>query len=258
MEKEPMRDICFISFLDELAANARPARVQQSLEGWRLRAADGITRRANSVLTNGPILSYSAWREEVEEFYRRQSLPARYQISPASPTELDALLDAWGYTATSETSVMVGSVGAVFEQAVQAYEYVPRIEERVSDHWIDAFLACEGFPVAQGMAYMQSFSAIGPRAAFALTQVGGEPAGVGIAVAERGWCGLFSIAVLPAFRRRGIGREIVRSLARWARGAGAERLYLQVVAGNSGAVRLYEQLGFTRLYIYHYREKAPG
>jgi GNAT superfamily N-acetyltransferase len=251
-----MDNIGFARFLDELAANARPARVQQALEGWRLRAADGITRRANSVLTNAPIPSYSGWREVVEEFYRRQELPARYQISPASPPELDPLLGEWGYSATSETSVMVGSVELALRRAGSDRTCAPYIEERVSDRWIDAFLACEGFPVEQGMAYQASFAALGPRAAFALVEVDGGPVGVGIGVAERGWCGLFSVAVLPAFRRQGIGREIVRSLAAWARGVGAEWLYLQVVAGNKGAVSLYEQLGFSYLYSYHYREKG--
>ena len=34
--------------LEELAANAWPAGVQQALDGWRLRYHLGVTRRANS------------------------------------------------------------------------------------------------------------------------------------------------------------------------------------------------------------------
>lgn len=102
-----------VAFLDELAANARPARVQQAMEGWRLRASDGVTRRANSVLTNAPVPAYANWFEEVEAFYARQSLPPRYQISDATPQGLDDLLAERGYTFYSQTSVMIGSVEGV-------------------------------------------------------------------------------------------------------------------------------------------------
>ena len=245
-----------ISFLDELAANARPARVQQALEGWRLRAADGITRRANSVLTNAPIPAYPAWLEAVEDFYRRQGLPARYQLSPASPPELDGILEARGYSLSRQTAVMTGTVRSVLELAAPSPNIVVNVEEQVTDHWLDAFLTAEGFPATHRPPYKQAFSSIGPRAAFALSTEGEQPTGVGIAVAERGWSGLFSVATCVPFRRRGIGREIVRSLASWSRDAGAHRIYLQVVAGNTPAVNLYTQLGFTVLYSYYYREKT--
>jgi GNAT superfamily N-acetyltransferase len=253
--EEPVDDI---SFLDELAANARPARVQQALEGWRLRAADGITRRANSVLTNAPIPAYPAWLEAIEEFYRRQGLPARYQLSPASPPGLDGMLEARGYTRTSQTAVMVGTVQSVLDFAAPSPDIVVSVEELVTDRWLDAFMLAEGFPAVHGPPYKQAFSTIGPRAAFALSTEGEQPTGVGIAVAERGWSGLFSVATSMPFRRRGIGRAIVRSLALWSRDAGAPQIYLQVVAGNTPAVNLYMQLGFTVLYSYHYREKALG
>lgn len=41
--------------------------------------------------------------------------------------------------------------------------------------------------------------------------------------------------------------------AEWAGNRGAERLYLQVEAGNEPARRLYESAGFARSHTYHYR-----
>ena len=73
-----------ISLLDELAANAWPAMVQQGLDGWRLRASDGVTRRANSVLSAGRGPAYSDWLVDVESFYRRRRLLAHHQ--PATPS----------------------------------------------------------------------------------------------------------------------------------------------------------------------------
>jgi GNAT superfamily N-acetyltransferase len=247
-----------IAFLDELAANARPARVQQALEGWRLRASDGITRRANSVLCNAPTPMYPGWLEYIEGFYRRQDLPARYQISPASPPALDALLDAHGYVCTSETSVMTASAEEVVTRAKGTPDIEVTLEDRVSDDWLNLFLHAEGFPQSQGPGYKLAFSSLGPAAAFVQARLNEEPAAVGMSVAERGWAGLFSIVTFPQFRRRGIAREVVRVLASWALAWGAANLYLQVVAQNEPAVHLYTQLGFSILYSYHYREKTVG
>lgn len=245
-----------IAFLDELQANARPARIQQTLERWRLRASDGITRRANSVLTNGPVPTYCQWFEEIESFYARQGLPARYQISPASPPELDALLEARGYSFDAETSVMVCSTSVLLERAAPNSIVEVGIEESASDAWLADFIDAEGFSGSQLAYYRASFSAIGPRVALARASVAGETAAVGIAVTERGWAGLFSIATAPTFRRRGIGTALVRRLAEWAEAAGAHNLYLQVGAANVPAVTMYERLGFHTLYSYHYRKKA--
>jgi GNAT superfamily N-acetyltransferase len=245
-----------IALLDELAANARPARVQQALEGWRLRASDGVTRRANSVLTNAPLPLYPRWFEEVEEFYRRHNLPSRYQISAASPPELDNLLNERGYTYISETSVMVGTVQDVLDQVRSTPESEVTLQDRVSDKWLTLFLDAEGFPTTQESSYRHTFSSLGPAVAYATATIDNQPAGVGMSVAERGWAGLFSIVTFPTYRRQGVGTAIVRALAAWARQHGSEQLYLQVVATNEPAVNLYRRLGFDALYSYHYREKS--
>ncbi|WKK72926.1 hypothetical protein Q0F99_08665 [Rathayibacter oskolensis] len=41
--------------LDHLAAAAWPPLERRDLGGWQLRAASGVTKRANSVLTSGPV-----------------------------------------------------------------------------------------------------------------------------------------------------------------------------------------------------------
>ena len=52
------------------------------------------------------------------------------------------------------------------------------------------------------------------------------------------------IAVDPAFQRRGVGRTLLDAAVAEARGRGARRLTLRVLAHNEAAVRLYEQAGF--------------
>ena len=56
---------------------------------------------------------------------------------------------------------------------------------------------------------------------------------------------LLKIAVIPNWRRRGIGRALVRDIFAGASRAGARRLFLEVREQNTAARALYADLGFT-------------
>ncbi len=59
---------------------------------------------------------------------------------------------------------------------------------------------------------------------------------------------LVSIAVLPGYRRRGIGSALLRETIRAVGEAyGAEALYLEVRVSNEPAIRLYEKFGFVKV-----------
>ena len=244
-----------IRLLDELAANAWPAIVQQGLDGWRLRASDGATRRANSVLSMGRGPSYAGWLGDVELFYRRRHLPVRFQISPASPRELDSFLQEQGYRVDAETSVMAATTATVCERARGASRFSLYVHSGVTARWLDAFLRIEGFSDDRRPAYERILGTIGPPACFVLLHDGPEDIGVGMSVAERGWAGIFCVATDEKYRRQGVAIQVMSALADWSQDQGARNLYLQVVATNAPAVTLYSKLAFSHLYFYHYREK---
>lgn len=69
----------------------------------------------------------------------------------------------------------------------------------------------------------------------------------------RGYCNLrviagegelMRIAVLPASRGRGYGRELMEILAEYARTNQVEEISLEVRASNSAAINLYKSYGF--------------
>ena len=72
---------------------------------------------------------------------------------------------------------------------------------------------------------------------------GGEAVGAaGLAIrGGRGWVSGFG--VVPAWRRRGLGRRLMSALLESARGYGLRRLSLEVLAGNAAARGLYEGAG---------------
>ena len=73
-----------------------------------------------------------------------------------------------------------------------------------------------------------------------------ELRGVGFLVGRDGgpeW-ELENIAVMPEFRHRGVGRELLSALLRHAHSRGAERILLEVRASNESAIRFYKLSGF--------------
>jgi ribosomal-protein-alanine N-acetyltransferase len=58
---------------------------------------------------------------------------------------------------------------------------------------------------------------------------------------------LLNITVAPAWQGQGWGRVLLDALALWARGQGAQWLWLEVRASNARAQRIYEHHGYRRV-----------
>jgi ribosomal-protein-alanine N-acetyltransferase len=72
----------------------------------------------------------------------------------------------------------------------------------------------------------------------------GRPVGFAVfwTVLDQGELG--NIAVSPAWRRRGVGTRLLRSVIERARERGVRELFLEVRVTNHGAQRLYQRHGF--------------
>ena len=95
----------------------------------------------------------------------------------------------------------------------------------------------------------------GPKAAI-LGRTQDRAAGVGFVAVHGGLGMLHALAVLPEWRRQGLGAWMVRRAARFAQGHGARELVLAATRANAPALGLYERLGFERIggYAYWRRE----
>ncbi len=242
--------------LDELAANAWPALVMQVVDGWRLRVTPGVrARRSNSVL---PL----AGRDEipladrialVDKFYARWDATVRYQVSAAAqPPELDAVLAERGFGVEAPVHVQAAVLDEVLDRTAAAGPAPARVSEQLEDRW----LATTGALFQRsdpGTMRARVLERIGPPVGFALLEIDGQPASVGMGVLERGWVGIFSMGTRPQFRGRGAATAILNALAHWARARGAHHAYLQVEETNHPAHRVYQRAGFRASYRYHYR-----
>ncbi len=80
-----------------------------------------------------------------------------------------------------------------------------------------------------------------------------RPAGVAFVAASGDIAMLHALEVGEAFRRRGIGRDLVAASAAWALENGATTVALAVTKANIGANALYSGMGMTEAADYHYR-----
>jgi ribosomal-protein-alanine N-acetyltransferase len=69
---------------------------------------------------------------------------------------------------------------------------------------------------------------------------------------------LLALGVLPAARRRGVGRSLLEHVLAAARASGGRRVLLEVARGNSAARRLYEGAGFGVLDVRRGYYRATG
>jgi ribosomal protein S18 acetylase RimI-like enzyme len=85
---------------------------------------------------------------------------------------------------------------------------------------------------------------------YAAVEEDGVPVAVGRGVPQGDTLGVYCMATLPAARRRGLARSVLRALVRQCGGSSA---YLVVTARNQGARALYGSEGLAVKGEYHYR-----
>ncbi|MFW9792962.1 MAG: GNAT family N-acetyltransferase [Candidatus Thorarchaeota archaeon] len=239
--------------LEQVAANAWIAQDTERLGGWLLRANGGVTRRANSVLPLGaPVIPLDHAIDKAIDFYKQRNLTPRFQMTETSkPVELDRDLSERGF-----------SVGLQVEVHTAAINHLIKIEpdidvlvsNDITDTWMSVYRESSGYEASTMDARKELMKRTSFHKAFALARIDREPAGVGFAVVEDKWLGLFNIASHPSMRGRGVAVAVNTALAKWGHQRGARAAYLQVESENLPALKLYDKLGFQNIYTYWYRK----
>lgn len=239
-----------IAELEARAFAAWPAAEVEPLGGWRLRATSGVTRRANSAWTAGEAGDLDAAIGRAEAFYAGRGLPPLFQVFPISPSGLDERLAVRGYAVDAPVAILATQLAPL---AIPPPDGVAaQVDERLGELWFGLSGGRSRFAGAQDV-YRGILGRIRGRAGYALASLDGVPAATALGVCDGAWLGVFSVATLPEFGRRGAATALLRALASWAAGLGATRAYLQVERDNRIALDLYLRDGFREVYGYHYR-----
>lgn len=253
----PLPDPLSPASIDERIANATPPLVLQVVDGWLLRWNQGVTRRGNSVLPSGDRGAFDLVTKlrYAEEFYRRRGMPCRFQITAAASPALVALLDEQGYNVDGPTLVQTATVADVLARSAESPHYPIETMEQPSGTWLS--LDGAGESAAYNTTRRAMFERIGPPTCYALARIDDTPAAIAYGVLERDTLGVYGVATLAQFRRRGASTALLRALTHWATERGASHLYLAVSGSNTAARSVYARAGFEIYYTYHYREAPP-
>lgn len=245
--------------LDRIAARGWPATDTREIDGWLARAASGVTRRANSVLTVGEVTHADAAIDAAETFYRERGLPVTFQVSDAtSPADLADRLAARGYRREGETLAQVAllpDVAAELKSIPAHARAQVGITDEPDPEWITMWWSVDGRGTTADLETARSIMTGAPAIYATIRDETGVSAGGRLAVVGE-WGALFSLVVRPNARRQGLATLVLAALIEAAQSRGVTKLCLQVLATSHGALAFYESLGFTTGSHYRYWVKA--
>lgn len=249
---------------------AWPAPDRSEANGWVLRAASGVTQRANSVWPREPDgdkqQQYEALRA-ARLWYRGRLLPLIFQVfdDPRS-AGLNAILDAEGFTRQSETLAMCRGNGEPDADQPEVLQPGVEISTAPSDEWLELWWGVDGRGGPAERETARSILAGCPSLYALMRSDDGAPAAVGrLALppgdvsgsGTGGWGGLYCMATRPDARRRGHALRILQALLHEGADRNLAGYWLLVTAANPGARQLYAKAGFREAGRYLYRQERP-
>ncbi|MGY2746390.1 GNAT family N-acetyltransferase [Arthrobacter sp. UYCu723] len=252
--------------LEALMDAAWPAAEREESGGWVLRAASGVTQRANSVWPRNPgedpHRQLPALRE-ARLWYRSRRLPLIFQMFEGPRhAGLHAVLDEEGFTRQSETLVLVRDGGTESPEPGSGVE----LSAEPTAEWMRLWWSVDGRGDEAALGVAREILEGCPSLYALLRDDDGVPAAVGRlavppppggAVGAGGWAGLYCMATRPDARRRGYAARILRALLAAGSSRGVEGCWLLVMASNAGARDLYARAGFREACRYLYRQERP-
>ncbi len=247
-----------IRALESAAIDGWPGLERAWFDGWLCSAGNGYTLRANTAVPLGDSGRGAALDmrtlQTIGQWYAGQGLPLRLRLpdrlAPVPPGWL-----VWG-----ETLVLaIDITNFVLPQGPS----MVRIDERPHPAWLELHrqrgedTVDESEPPPDVAVLTAAHEGSVGFAGLGLPQ----PLAIGRAALTtatdgRRWVGLGCIAVAAPHRRHGLGTLVCAELIRWGHKRGATHAYVQVEAGNNGALAMYREMGFVDHH--HYRYAAPN
>ena len=239
-----------VSEIEAAGLRAWPA-IDSAADGrWIMRAAGGYTKRANSVQSLDPADDddVAARLERAVRWYRDRQLPPVFRVTPLAGPGTLAGLAAW--TPFDRSLVLAMDLGPASSGAGDA----PTLLKPAASEWLTAQRQLQGYdePTAERLRRIVEQIKAPARGLVSFGE-DRQPAASALIVVVSGLSFTLNVVTAEAQRRQGHSRRLLLAAMAWARQAGARRAVIQVLATNAPAIALYESLGYSHVYDYHYR-----
>lgn len=141
------------------------------------------------------------------------------------------------YEIKSCNDVAIGDVYRVFSEGYSDY-MVPMNVPR--DRFFDLFFGCEGNKLDQSFIAYDEADPVG-------LVLGGV-----VIIGDESYLRCGTLCVVPEYRQEGIGEKLMEKHFELAKDLSVDRFVLEVIEGNHKAIKLYERLGYRKIYNIKY------
>lgn len=219
--------------------------------GWVRRAANGYTKRANSVQSLDPGDDHNA-RERIlaaDAWFRARGLRPVFRVTPLAGPAIVSALDELGWVSLEPSQLLAMELGADHETDPRAVFLAP-----TDAAFLAAQQSLQGYDerTLAGLRGLLGALAV-PATGIVLYDSDGVPVASGLMAIADGIVVTGNVVTDPSRRRQGHGMAMMKSGLAWAYRMGARVAALNVVADNEAAQTLYAGLGYAYQYDYSYR-----
>lgn len=233
--------------LDQICNLTWPATENLENSGWLMRAASGVTNRANSVLPlvanleAGTLTDFAEKLLVAQEFYQKRNLPTIFQVALPTWQLLSDKLRAIGAVETIRGNTMVADLTSSKQNVPTGFEIAQ--SNQVTDEWLEL----------QPTPGIEKILAGCSATYLTIIKNSQTIATCRIALAKS-WSSITRVYVHQDFRGQGLGKAITAAALEASFEQGATKALLQVEASNAIAIGIYESLGFNFHHEYSYLE----
>ncbi|HEX3513802.1 MAG TPA: GNAT family N-acetyltransferase [Trebonia sp.] len=241
--------------LERMAAAHWRGTEEEWLGGWLLRAAEGFTGRANSVLPLGdPGMPLDEALAAVTQWYRARGLPPMIVV----PTQLDSPAQALDQHLSERMWLTRPGPAFVMQADLPLGIHLDGLpvghEVKASPEPDDAWAAMYHYRGQDHLpAVGRKVLTSAPEQSFVSIRDGDEVVAIARLSIADGWAGITAVEVHAGRRRQGLGVAVTAAACLEAEQRDLARVFLQVEVDNAPARALYKRLGFRDSHCYHYR-----
>lgn len=228
--------------------NAWPAFKQIDNDGWISRYADGYTKRANSVTILHPnSISLEEQIVKHEQAYNNEGLPCIFRLlSFNDNTQIESMLNSKGYTNGDHSLVLSNNIS---NKDFQPLEF----EKLTVNEWMKYYCQLRNKDIRNHSTHIKIINNIKDMYLLAILRKENNIVSCGLGVVHGGFFGILDIVTHPEYRNKGYGFDLINGMLNWAVQNSADTAYVQVLADNTPAVKLYKKHGYELSYEYHYK-----